>query len=232
MEQPHDNVKRRVAIVGRLGVYPMVRLSLPGRRLLAYLALQRQPIARGFASAQLWPDVSDTAGRANLRRALWHVPRAWVGTVGDDLMLEAESDFEAAHRAAAGALAGDPLSLEEIALLSNDVLPGWHEEWVLPEQDAFHMLRVQALEMTCRTMVSSGHYDLAIQAGAAAVIAEPLRESAAEALIDAHLAQRNRYQAMQCFRMLAQRLDQELGVEPDPALAARIAGFAPRRHSR
>lgn len=232
MEQPHDNVKRRIAIVGRLGVYPMMRLSLPGRRLLAYLALRRQPVARGLASAQLWPDVSDDSGRANLRRALWHVPRGWVAAIGDDLMLDAESDFEAAHRIAARALAGEPLALEEIALLSNDVLPGWHEEWVLPEHDAFHMLRVQALETACRTMVSSGQYCLAIQAGAAAVVAEPLHESAAEALIDAHLAQRNRYQAMQCFRMLAQRLAQELGVEPDPALAARVVGFAPYRHSR
>jgi hypothetical protein len=33
-------VERKVAILGRLGVYPMVRLSLPARRLLAYLALQ------------------------------------------------------------------------------------------------------------------------------------------------------------------------------------------------
>lgn len=224
MDTLPDNVKRKIAVVGRLGVYPMMRLSLPGRRLLAYLALRRQPVARSWASAHLWPDVSDEAARANLRRALWHVPSGWVAAVGDDLVLDAESDLEEAHRIAARALVGEPLALEEIALLSNDILPGWNEEWVLPEYDLFHLLRVQALEAACRTMLSSGHYGLATQAGAAAIVAEPLRESAAEALIDAHLAQRNRYQAVQCFRMLAQRLDQELGVEPDPALAARVFG--------
>lgn len=229
MEQPQDNVKRRIAIVGRLGVYPMMRLSLPGRRLLAYLALRGQPAVRGLASAQLWPSVPDDVGRANLRRALWHVPRGWVTTMGDELMLEAECDLEEAHRSAARALAGEPLSLDEIALLSNDILPGWYEEWVLPEQDAFHMLRAHALEAACRTMASSGRYGLAVQAGTAAVAAEPLCESAAEALIDAHLAQRNRYQAMQCYHMLAQRLAHELGVEPDPALAARIAGIDPAK---
>jgi DNA-binding SARP family transcriptional activator len=227
MEQPHNRSERRVAIVGRLGVYPMMRLSLPGRRLLAFLALRRQPVARAVTSAQLWPDVSDDAARANLRRALWHVPRGWVAVIGDDLILDAQSDLEAAHRIAARALAGEALTLEEITLLSNDILPGWHEEWVVAEQDAFHMLRVQALEAACRTMVSSGHYDLAIQAGAAAVVADSLRESAAEALIDAHLAQRNRHQAVQCFRMLAQRLNDELGVKPDPALAERVNGIAP-----
>jgi DNA-binding SARP family transcriptional activator len=180
MKQPNDNVRRRIAIVGRLGVYPMMRLSLPGRRLLAYLALRRQPVLRGLASAHVWPDVPEDVGRANLRRALWHVPQGWVVPVGDELVLDAECDLEEAHRIAANALAGDPLSLEEIALLSSDILPGWHEEWVLPEQDAFHMLRVQALEAACRTMVPTGRYGLAIQAGAAAVAAEPLRESAAE----------------------------------------------------
>lgn len=232
MEQPNHNVKRRIAIIGRLGVYPMMRLSLPGRRLLAYLALRRQPVARGMASAQLWPNVSDEAGRANLRRALWHVPQGWAATVGDELVLDAECDLDAAHRIAARALADEPLALEEITLLSNDILPGWYEEWVLAEQDAFHMLRVQALETVCRTMVRSGHYALAIQAGSAAMAAEPLRESAAEALIDAHLAQRNRYYAVQCFHLLAQRLDRELGVEPDPALAKRVVGISrPDRHS-
>lgn len=224
MEQTHDNVKRQIAIVGRLGVYPMIRLSLPGRRLLAYLALRRQPSVRGLASAQLWPSAPDDVGRANLRRALWHVPRGWVTTMGDELILDAVCDLEEAHRSAANALAGEHLSFDEIALLSNDILPGWYEEWVLPEQDAFHMLRAQALEAACRTMASSGQYGLAVLAGTAAVAAEPLCESAAEALIDAHLAQRNRYQAMQCYHMLEQRLANELGVEPDPALAVRVLG--------
>ncbi|MCI4568159.1 hypothetical protein MO486_09460 [Lysobacter sp. CFH 32150] len=227
-----DVAKRKIAIVGRLGVYPMVRLSLPARRLLAYLAVRGHPVQRGVASAELWPDVPDDIGRSNLRRALWHVPRGWVSATGDELALEAQCDLVQAHQVAARALGGEPLSLEEIELLSDDILPGWHEEWIVPAQDAFRLLRVQALEAACRTMASAGHHALATQAGAAAIAAEPLCESAAEALIDAHLAQRNRYQAMQCFRLLAERLDRELGVTPDPALAARvgIGGIEQRPH--
>lgn len=214
-----------VGIVGRLGVHPMVRLSLPARRILAYLALRGQPVARGVASADLWPDVIDEIGRANLRRALWHLPRGWVDAVGDELVLEAECDLARARQVAGRALGGEPLSFDEIALLSEDILPGWHEEWVLPAQDAFHLLRVQALEAACRTMAAAGSHALATQAGAAAVAAEPLRESAAEALISAHLAQRNRYEAAQCFRTLARRLRDELGVAPDPALSRRLVGI-------
>lgn len=217
--------KRKIAIVGRLGVFPMVRLSLPGRRILAYLALRGQPVARGRASAELWPDMPDEIGRANLRRALWHVPRGWVSALGDELVLEAESDFAQAHGIAGRALNGESLSFDEITLLSNDILPGWHEEWLLQPQEAFRMLRVQALEAACRTMAACGSHALATQAGAAAIAAEPLRESAAEALINAHLAQRNRYEAAQCFRTLTQRLHDELGVSPDPTLTKRLVAI-------
>jgi DNA-binding SARP family transcriptional activator len=74
-------------------------------------------------------------------------------------------------------------------------------------------------------MAASGYFALATQAGAAAIAAEPLRESAAEALIMAHLAQRNRYDAAQCFRTLARRLQDELGVSPDPSLKKRLVGI-------
>lgn len=217
---------RVIAIVGRLGVFPMVRLSLPARRILAYLAVRGDSVARQVASAELWPDSLDDIGRANLRRALWNVPPGWIATRGDELVLEAETDLARAEAAAARAIGGEALTFEEIKLLSNDILPGWHEEWLLPDQERFRMVRVQALEAACRTMTRGGQYSLATQAGAAALAAEPLRESAAEALIDAHLAQRNRYEALRCYRSLAQRLEAELGVPPDPTLAERLAGPA------
>lgn len=222
---------RRIAIVGGLGIYPMVRLALHGRRLLAYLALRGKIVSRAAAAADLWPDVAEEVGRANLRRTLWHLPPGWVKTSSHELILEAEADVARARQAAARAMNGETLSFDEIALLSQDVLPGWHDEWLVGAQDAFRLLRVQALEEACRTMTARGQLALATQAGAAAVAAEPLCESAAEALINAHLAQRNRYQAAQCFNSLAARLRDELGVTPDPVLARRLmqAGVAGRR---
>ncbi|WP_332819861.1 AfsR/SARP family transcriptional regulator [Sphingopyxis sp.] len=217
------SVHQMVAIVGRLGVRPLVQLSLPARRILAYMALRGQSVSRGTAAEELWPDIPEDAGRANLRRSLWHLPRGWVTAVGDELMLEAECDLPQAHQAAARALNGEALTFDEIGLLSNDILPGWHEEWVLPAHEAFRMLRVQALEAACRTMAAQGLHALATQAGSAAVVAEPLRESAVEALIEAHLAQRNRYDAMLCYKALAKRLDEELGVMPNAELVERMA---------
>jgi len=219
--------ERMVAIIGRLGVRPMVRLSLPARRILAFLALLGGgPVARPIAAAGLWPDSPEDVGRANLRRALWNVPPDWIRSEGEDLLLTAATDLPEAEQTAERALGGAELGLEEIRLLSSDILEGWNEEWLLAPQERFRLLRVQALETACRTMTASGSFTLAIQAGSAALAAEPLRESAAAALIDAHLAQENRYEAVRCFRSLAQRLNDELGVDPHAKLAERLMTVA------
>lgn len=68
-------VRRVVAIVGRLGVFPPVKLALPGRRILAYLALHGQPVTRSVAAAKLWPDVADETGRAP---STLHSDRGWT----------------------------------------------------------------------------------------------------------------------------------------------------------
>jgi DNA-binding SARP family transcriptional activator len=214
---------RRVAVLGGLGVRPMIRLSLAGRRLLAYLAVKTRPVSRCIAAQELWPDTLDETARANLRRALWHVPRGWISCVSDDLILNATCDVIDAHNAAEKALRGETLTLDDMRILREDLLPGWHEEWVLDAREAFRLLRVQALETACRTMAAKGAHALATQAGAAALAAEPLRESAAEALIEAHLAQGNRFEAIQCFHNLTVRLHSELGVEPATELKDRLA---------
>jgi DNA-binding SARP family transcriptional activator len=214
--------QRKVGVLGRLGVFPLVRLSLPGRRLLAYLAIRADPVTRGTASGELWPDLPDEVGRANLRRSLWQLPRGWVDAAADELILQAETDLARAHIAITHALKGERLTFDDVTVLSSDILPGWHEEWLLAAQDTFHLQRVQALEAACRTMSGCGEFALATQAGAAAIAAEPLRESAAEALIEAHLAQRNRFEAVRCFCSLEKRLRRELGLAPDPSLCRRV----------
>jgi len=210
----------------------MVRLSLPGRRLIANLCLHGHPVPRHVVAADLWPDQPEDVGRANLRRALWHLPVGWISAVGTDLVLDAETDLSRARQVAAQAISGEPLTLDDITLLSSDILPGWHEDWLIVAQDSFHLLRVQALEAACRTMSKAGNYVLATQAGAAAVAAEPLSESAAEALISAHLGQHNRHQAALCFKGLEQRLRSELGVPPDLTLNDLLVAAGIGRRSR
>lgn len=152
----------------------------------------------------------------------WQVPTGWVSSCGDDLELRAEVDYRHARQVAGDALAGGWLGLGDIRLLSEDLLPGWHEEWALADQDSFRMLRVQALEAACRTMTEEGQHGLATQAGMAALSGAPLSESAAEALIHAYVRQGNRYAAANLFRSFCDQLRRELRVEPAASLVARV----------
>jgi DNA-binding SARP family transcriptional activator len=217
-----ENSRRLLGIVGSLGMHPITRLSIPVRRLFVFLAISKGPVERAVAAARLWPDRTDQVARSNLRRTLFQAPAGWILCDADDLVLDADIDLTAARASALRGVSGAQLVFEEITALTEDILPGWHEDWLIPTQDSFRLLRVQALETACRTLSASGQFALAIQAGAAAVLAEPLNESAAEALILAHLAQRNRFQAVQCYRALAERLGEELGVEPDPQLSCKL----------
>lgn len=226
-------VHRRISLIGGLGVDPMERLSLAARRVLAFLALRGHPMVRKVVASQLWPDAPEETGRTNLRRALWQVPTGWITCCGEELVLQAECDLAAAHAAASRALGGEMVGFAEIELLCDDLLPGWNEEWLVAAQDAYRLLRVQALEAACRHLTTAGQLALAVQAGTAAVAAEPFSESAAEALIDAHLAQGNRFHALQCYQSLERRLARELGVTPDPLLQQRVGTLlaCPRQHA-
>jgi DNA-binding SARP family transcriptional activator len=214
---------RGVEILGRLRTVPETTLCASSRRLFAYLALRNEPVPRVVVSSALWADLPEPQGRANLRRALWQSPPGWIVTTGDELSLAATVDLPAARAVALRALGGGALEFDEIALLSNDILPGWYDEWVRPAQDSFRLLRVQAMEAACRTMTEAGKFALATQAGTAALSADPLRESAAAALIEAHLREGNRYAAACLFADFARNLRAELGVPPDPTLAAALA---------
>lgn len=213
---------RRVSVVGGLGVFPPARLSLPSRRLLAFLAVHGTVASRSLVAGTLWADVPEAQARANLRRAIWQTPAEWIRAEGDELRLDAEVDLARIHAAACAAIDGGTLTMDEIERLSVDLLPGWNEEWVIPAQASFHLLRVQALEAACVTMTERGMHALATQAGTAALAADPLRESAAYALIRAHLREGNRNAAAVRFRAFARTLEEELGVEPDPRLARAV----------
>lgn len=217
------NDRRLISVLGRLGIFPMTKLSIPARRLLALLAIRGGEIERQAVADALWPDIPEETGRANLRRSLWQVPREWIVAVGDMLVLDAQCDLVRARESAVRAIEGSPMTFDEIDLLTHDILPGWHDEWAVEACGEFRGLRVPALEAACRTLLDHGNYPLAIKAGTAAIAAEPLRESATEALIEVHLAQHNRYAAVCCYTLLAQHLAEDLGVAPMPQLTLRLS---------
>lgn len=219
-------VRRQVRVLGRLSILPEARLSAAARRTIAYLAVKGPVVQRSLMSMELWPTMLDARARANLRRAIWQTPPGWLTATSWEVTLEADVDVVEARQVADLALDSRPLDASQIDLLTRDLLPGWYEDWLLDEQDAFHLARLQGLEAVCRTATELRQFGLATRAGLAAVMAEPLRQSAVLALVRAHLQEGNSYEAFRRVEHYRDLLRAELGVDPAPEVVALVADVA------
>jgi DNA-binding SARP family transcriptional activator len=106
--------------------------------------------------------------------------------------------------------------------LGRELLPDWTEDWVLLERERWRQVSLHALENLCRHLVKMRRFGAAIQAGLAAVSLEPLRESAQRALIEAHVAEGNRCEAIRQYRQYESLLQRELDLSPSTELAGLV----------
>jgi DNA-binding SARP family transcriptional activator len=108
--------------------------------------------------------------------------------------------------------------------LGGELLPGWYDDWVLPERERLRQLRLHALEVSADRLAREGRYGEAVQAAYAAVHTEPLRESAHRAVVRVHLAEGNVVEAVRAYRDFRDRLVHELGVSPTMQMEELISG--------
>ena len=132
-------------------------------------------------------------------------------------------DVHHAEAVAHGLLGGDApvdtgVAAAVRAELAADLLPEWPDDWVSAERERFHQLRLHALEAMCARLTALGCHGEAVDAGLAAVRADPLRESAHHAVISAHLAAGNRSEAIRQYGRCRHVLLRELGLEPSESL--------------
>jgi DNA-binding SARP family transcriptional activator len=206
-----------------------VPLALTAQRLVAYLAVQERPVHRPHVAGELWPDTTGARANANLRSALWRAQRACphlIDTTAQQLSLApgVAVDLRRAQGLADRLLdrsldCDDILDAGTRAELAAEVLPDWHDDgWLTIEREHYHQLRLHALEAMCDRLVRAGRHGEAVAAGLIAVRAEPLRESAHRAVIRAHLAAGNRWEAAQQYEQCRRVLRDDLGLVPSPEL--------------
>lgn len=219
-------------------------LCASGEKLLAFLAVHGRfrPVRRAALAERLWSDTDPARASASLRSVLWRLPRPegvqLVRTssaslhLGDEVAVDlwhAEDTAQALAAAEVGSDAGSPLPPREhadcdpVASLGGDLLPGWSDDWLMLEQEAFRQTRLHALEQTCARLRHRGHYSAALRAGLAAVRCEPLRESAHRQLIKVHLAEGNHAEALRQYQAFRRLLAYELGLPPSASIRALVA---------
>jgi DNA-binding SARP family transcriptional activator len=203
-------------------------VTLGGQRLLVFLALAHRSLLRGYVAGSLWLDATDRQAAANLRTTLWRLPRpggsplveasASCLRLGAGVVVDLwERDAIAARLMDEGRDAGGEGEVDP-GLFFDDLLPDWYEDWVIVERERYRQMRLHALETFCGQLVARRRYGDALQAGLAAVAAEPLRESAHRAVIGVHLAEGNPNEAIRQYQSYVDRLGEAMGLRPSPAM--------------
>jgi DNA-binding SARP family transcriptional activator len=209
------------------------RIDVPqgSKRLLVFVALHRGQVERAHAAGTLWPVGSENRAAGNLRSALWRLSRAELPLLTADkcylaldrnLLVDAHLVGEWAGRVIAGRASTADLACVPTGADAVDLLPGWYEDWALLERERLRQRMLHALEALSRQLVRLGRFAEGVEAAVAAVAADPLRESAQRALIEAHLAEGNWSEGRRQFEAYRETLRNELDIEPDQELAALV----------
>lgn len=204
-----------------------------GRRVIAFLALHKRPVRRAYVAGSLWPDATEERAGGLLRGALSRLRRAdldAVATLGDRLYLAPHVAVDVREISGMADLLsrGESIPADAtwcIEALAGELLPDWYEDWALLERERYQQLRVHALQALCEDLSASGRFSLAVQAGLAAVAADPLRESGHRALIEAYLREGNPSEAMQQYERYRRTVADELGLVPTERMEAIIQGL-------
>jgi DNA-binding SARP family transcriptional activator len=230
--------QHRVHLLSAFGLVSSGRrvpLSLSSQRLLAFLSLQSRPLERSYVAARLWPGTSDLGAKACLRSSLWRLKGCCDGVapvittrvhlwLAEHVEVDVREQVRLADEIFNGRVDVDDVGY--LSLLECELLPDWHDDWVVIERERLRQLRLHALEARAIGLRNVGQYGKATESAFAALRADPLRESTHRILIETYLAEGNRAQALGHYRHYAQLLERRLALEPDPGLQTLIATCA------
>jgi DNA-binding SARP family transcriptional activator len=229
------------------GVSRDVSVHPCGQRLLVLLAVHQRPVRRAWVSELLWGRSDQRHASWSLRAALHRLPqpggRSPVDVVGDQLALSKRASVDLFELVLSTMSAdpdtrepdgsvdppGDGATWHHIAALERDVLPDWYEDWVVVERERHRQLRLHLLESLSGRLTAERRFGLAVQAGLAATKAEPLRETAHRAVIEAHVAQGNMADALRQYGICRRHLLDELGISPSRSLQELVFGDSGER---
>lgn len=209
-----------------------IEMTPAAQRLLAFVALTPRGAERSYTAFQLWPEQSEERAKANLRSTLWRLSKAPA-----DLIVATKTHLrlcpwvwvDVRHGLAELAAAGND-AIVAAALpfqaLDSDLLPDWYDDWLMIERERLRQLRLGSLEDAARAATAAGRFGQAVQLALATVSIDPLRESGHRLVIEAHLANGNRFDARRQYDTYLRLLRTQLGAAPSPQLTRLVESFA------
>src|SRR5262249_58226407 len=146
---------------------------------------------RSVLAERLWAETTLERAQASLRTALWRIRQAdtrLVAAVHDHVRLGSQVGVDV-HDSLAQAerLLSDheELAAEDTQVdpLTQDLLPGWDDDWLLLERERVRQLHLHALEALAARLCARGRFHRAVEAGPPAAAAHPPPRAAPHALI-------------------------------------------------
>jgi TolB-like protein len=211
--------------------------SRKGIGLLACLALaDGKPVGRDQICALLWPDRQTAQARASLRQLLVDL-RHDFGHASDVFEIATDGaiscngtaivfDVAEFHRFLR---ADDRQTLERaFALRRGQFMEGpvpgdtAYADWIDDNRRSLDNLWCEATARLLRVLEREGDHRRSLEVAGRLLSVDPLCELAHQSVIRAHLAMNNRSFALRHYREFREKLDRELGVEPD-ALTQQIS---------
>ncbi len=212
-------------------------LSQKAATLLAWLALNPQTShTREELATMLWPDATSTAGRHNLRTALYDIRRllepspTTPGTVlsaDRDAVRLVPGTFStdvARFSEAAAAVASAPDSGRSDSLRSalawyrGELLPGFFEPWILAERRRLAAVHEDLLGQLLDLLVADGRTSEAIDVAHRLIACDPLGEEPQLTLMRLYAREGRVGAALEQYKAFATLLASELGVDPSDAI--------------
>jgi len=232
----------RIHLLGALRVIDgdaPVRFAAPPKTLplLGFLAVHRATATpREQVAYVLWPDASEEEARANLRRHLHYLQgalparrAAWVlsdrGTVQWNPDAPAVLDIAEFER-----LSRSPATREEaVALYCGDLLARLDEEWLLYERDRLRNLQLTNLGSLIGVSAEAGEPGPALDFARKLLALDPFREDVVRRVMELRVCLGDSTGALAEYQAFAQRLREELGVEPMAETRASFDAIAAAR---
>lgn len=198
------------------------------QRLIAAVALHVETPRARLAQA-LWPASTQQRAANSLRVALWEVSHTLPNLLADvrdpvSLHESVSVDLRGLARLIQQIEREEPLAMpvDPGRLQAAELLPDWHDDWVIQEQERLRGLRIEALQRLGAAHLNRGNPGAAMDCAQAATELDPLGDRAHRLLVDSHISSGNYAVAYRTFDDFRDRLRRELDVEPSFRMLDRL----------
>jgi len=209
--------------------------GLHGQRvksILTYLLLHTDTdVLRSELAGNLWPDISESQARTNLRRELhalkrthrvidaciasskntvtWLMPSACSYDVGAFIELCRAFDAEPDNKKKI------ELGLQAVALYKGQLVPGIDDSWIFNSRASLHQQWTLLSDRLLEVLQDSGESEHVVDIATRQLTFDPYLETAYAALMDAHIVSGNPAMALHAYHQCASVLEKDLDTSPN-----------------